>query len=323
MRELIIVVLVIGLIAAAMIAADVGDVDDRNEESVADSEELASGTTGDATTDAGGQTESATGDGSATDAGPGTAPEAAASPAGDEEGDSTTVGEPETETDTGTTEESTSGYEGSSADAGTDTEAQPATELEGEGDPETGTEGNPETDTGPEPESDGQSGPEPAAEGGDGYFHLLISDKPADISDFDSLKVTLDYARVHAWAANESNASWEIFDLNGTQVELTNLVGNRSLPVLNGTLEAGNYTKIELYLEDVEGIVNGSEVDVKVPSGKLMICMNFTVVANQTIMFVFDMHVVLKGNGGYNLTPVITESGVVGEDLEDVVIVEE
>ena len=122
-------------------------------------------------------------------------------------------------------------------------------------------------------------------------------------------------------ATNGTGSNWTILDLNGTWVELTNLIGNKSLPVLNGTLEAGNYTKIELHLTETYGLVNGTEVDVKVPSGKLMITMNFTVEANKTTMFVFDMHVVKKGNGGYNLRPVITESGVVGKDLEDVVIV--
>jgi hypothetical protein len=166
--------------------------------------------------------------------------------------------------------------------------------------------------------------PDEAAPGGN--FQLLISDAPADISDFDSLNVTLSHARVHYNGTNGSggnctNPGWEILDLNSTVVDLTQLVGNKSLPVLNATLKPGNYTKIEMYVEAVAGIVNGSQAEVKVPGWKLKICMNFTVVANQTTMFVFDMHVVKTGNGRYNIRPVITESGVVGKGLDDVVIV--
>ena len=191
----------------------------------------------------------------------------------------------------------------------------PADKPEGEDPaPVTDDETTPDTDPGiTEPE---------APAGNMGGFTLLISDKPADIADFSTLQVNLSHARVFKCnASNETDVNWTILDLNGTWVELTNLVGNKSLPVLNGTLEAGNYTKIELHLTETYGLVNGTEADVKVPSGKLMITMNFTVVANETTMFVFDMHVVKKGNGGYNLRPVISESGVVGKDLDDVVIV--
>lgn len=192
--------------------------------------------------------------------------------------------------------------------------------------PVTDDETTPET---PDPETPETSGSEtaeitePEAPGTTmGGFTLLISDKPADIADFSTLQVNLSHARVfRANNTNETESNWTILDLNGTWVELTGLVGNKSLPVLNGTLEAGNYTKIELHLTETYGLVNGTEAEVKVPSGKLMITMNFTVVANETTMFVFDMHVVKKGNGGYNLRPVISESGVVGKDLEDVVIV--
>lgn len=168
----------------------------------------------------------------------------------------------------------------------------------------------------------------PAPQDETGNFQLLISDKPADIGDFDFLKVCLSQARVHF---NNTNASgnatgnetgnWTLLDLNNTWVDLTTLVGNKSLPVLNATLAPGNYTKVEMYVCDINASVDNGTADVKVPSGKLMITMNFTVEANKTTMFVFDMHVVKKGNGGYNLRPVITESGVVGKDLEDVVIV--
>ena len=57
-----------------------------------------------------------------------------------------------------------------------------------------------------------------------------------------------------------------------------------SIGVLDGKLATGQYSKIELYVSDVEGIVGGESVPVKVPSN--------------------------------NLLPVISKSGVAGEDVD-------
>ncbi|MBV0902427.1 DUF4382 domain-containing protein [Haloarcula salina] len=104
-------------------------------------------------------------------------------------------------------------------------------------------------------------------------------------------------------------------DLGGATVDLTEVVGEKAIGVLDGELSAGRYSKIELYAASVEGIVDGEAVDVKLPSGKLQLTKPFEVVADESVSFVFDINVVKKGNGGYNLLPVISESGVAGEDV--------
>jgi len=195
-----------------------------------------------------------------------------------------------------------------------------------------------------------------------GTFRLLVSDRPADIDDFDSLDVTLDRARVfrasaeetetaaateNATAATTENATatatedaddadeaaetdeaddedeaddgeagFTVFDLDSPTVDLTQVVGEKAVGVLEGKLEPGRYSKVELYAASVEGVVDGETVDVKIPSGKLQIVKPFEVVAGETTEFVFDINVVKKGNGGYNLLPVISESGVAGEDVD-------
>ncbi|GAB3419530.1 hypothetical protein GCM10027435_21000 [Haloparvum alkalitolerans] len=106
-------------------------------------------------------------------------------------------------------------------------------------------------------------------------------------------------------------------DLDGRTVDLTEVVGDKAVSVFDGELPAGRYTKVELHVRDAEGIVDGETVGVKVPSEKLQIVKPFEVVAGESLSFVFDINVVKKGNTGeYNLLPVISESGVAGEDVD-------
>lgn len=150
-----------------------------------------------------------------------------------------------------------------------------------------------------------------------GSFELLVSDRPAVIDDFDSLTVTFSEARVFTG----ENESVETFDVQGQQVDLTQVQGAKAASLLNTTLPAGNYSGIQLMASDVTGVVNGSTVQVKLPSERLHITKPFTVTPNSTTRFVFDIQVVLRGNQranqGYILKPVISESGVVGEDVPE------
>ncbi|WP_324665933.1 DUF4382 domain-containing protein [Haloarcula sediminis] len=185
-----------------------------------------------------------------------------------------------------------------------------------------------------------------------GSFRLLISDRPADIDDFDSLDVTFDRARVHRRQSDgeadetedgtaeatatetetatatgtdaedgtddedDAEGGFTVFDLDSPTVDLTQVVGEKAIGVLDGKLETGEYSKIELYVSDVNGVVDGESVDVTVPSNKLQITKPFEITADEPIEFVFDINVVKKGNGGYNLLPVISESGVAGKDVD-------
>ncbi|NUC73135.1 DUF4382 domain-containing protein [Haloterrigena sp. SYSU A558-1] len=210
-------------------------------------------------------------------------------------------------------------------------------------------------------------------------FRLLISDRPADIGDFDRLDVSFDNARIFDGEGEESDdgetdesetdsedaetddeepsedgdddvstgdesgdesdandgesdadgdesdssddaverrRGFYWLDLEGATVDLTQVVGEKAVSVFEGGLSAGSYEKIELHVADVEGVVDGETVPVKVPSEKLQITHAFEVREDEPLEFVFDINVVKKGNGGYNLKPVISESGVAGEDVD-------
>ncbi|ELZ03001.1 hypothetical protein C482_05071 [Natrialba chahannaoensis JCM 10990] len=115
---------------------------------------------------------------------------------------------------------------------------------------------------------------------------------------------------------SERRKGFYILDLDGATVDLTEVVGDKAIGVFDGELSAGSYEKIELFVEETDGIVDGEEVDVTVPSGKLQITSSFEIRADEPVEFVFDINVVKRGpNNGYNLTPVIAKSGVNGEDV--------
>ncbi|WP_414837936.1 DUF4382 domain-containing protein [Candidatus Nanosalina sp. VS9-1] len=158
--------------------------------------------------------------------------------------------------------------------------------------------------------------------GDSGQFELLISDQQAAIGDFDYLNVEFSHANV--FAVNESNESSEdvqrISLENTSAVDLTQVQDISAESLINTSLPVGNYSKIELYSERINASVDGENVDVKIPPGKLMITKSFEIRPNSTTSFVFDIQVVLRGNEqnnqGYILRPVISESGVAGEDVE-------
>ena len=115
----------------------------------------------------------------------------------------------------------------------------------------------------------------------------------------------------------ERRRGFYVLDLEDATVDLTQVVGDRAVPVFDGELSAGRYQKVELHVADVEGVVDGDVAEVKVPSGKLQITKPFEVRAGEAVDFVFDINVVKRGReASYNLQPVISESGVAGEDVE-------
>ncbi|ELZ55902.1 MULTISPECIES: DUF4382 domain-containing protein [Halorubrum] len=110
---------------------------------------------------------------------------------------------------------------------------------------------------------------------------------------------------------------YAVVDLDGATVDLTQVIEDDAIAVFDGELPAGSYEKIELDVSDVQGIVDGNEVEVKLPSEKLQITNGFEVTPDEPVSFVFDINVVKRGpNNGYILRPVISGSGVAGRDVE-------
>lgn len=153
----------------------------------------------------------------------------------------------------------------------------------------------------------------------EGQFELLVSDQASVIDDFDYLNVEFSQARIFATENDTVNVT-QVNLSNTSAADLTQLRGASAKSLVNTSLETGNYSKIELYVENVNASVDNESVEVKVPSGKLMLTKPFEIRPNETTSFVFDIQVTLRGNEqnnqGYILRPVISESGVAGEDVE-------
>jgi len=154
---------------------------------------------------------------------------------------------------------------------------------------------------------DGDKAPEEMT----GTFVLQVTDQPSAIGDFDSLNVTVSEVMLHK-AGNDTNETgeWMVLDPSNQTFDLTKLQDGNVTTIINESIVTGEYTQVRLIVESTEGLVNGTMVDVAVPSDTLKIVKSFTITENQTVTFIFDIHVVKAGKK-YNLVPVIGKSGVV------------
>ena len=153
---------------------------------------------------------------------------------------------------------------------------------------------------------DGDKAPEEMT----GTFVLQVTDQPSAIGDFESLNVTVSEVGLHK-AGNETNETgeWMILEPSNRTFDLTKLQDGNVTTIINESIGTGKYTQVRLIVESTKGLVNETIVDVAVPSDTLKIVKPFTITENQTVTFIFDIHVVKAGKK-YNLVPVIGKSGV-------------
>lgn len=152
---------------------------------------------------------------------------------------------------------------------------------------------------------DGDKAPEEMT----GTFVLQVTDQPSAIGDFDSLNVTVLEVRLHK-AGNETNETgeWMILEPSNHTFDLTKLQDGNMTTIVNESIGTGKYTRVRLIVESTKGLVNGTMVNVTVPSETLQVVKPFTITENQTATFIFDINVVKAGKK-YNLVPVIGKSG--------------
>jgi hypothetical protein len=165
----------------------------------------------------------------------------------------------------------------------------------------------------------GSSDSSPASTGEDINFRLLISDEANAIGDFEELNVTITSIGVHQGG---ESASWTEIILDPViTVDLVELQDTNATAIWSGQLDDGEYTKVFIYVSDVEGVLNEDiegEYTVKLPGGKLHISQSFEVTGSEVTEFVYDITVVKAGESGqYIIQPQIAESGP-DKDFEEV-----
>lgn len=142
-----------------------------------------------------------------------------------------------------------------------------------------------------------------------GSVEFYVSDEKNAMGDFEHLNVTV--SKVGLKSGNESESSWTEYEVENRSIDLTELTGPNATHLDSFDANATTYQSVFVYVEDVNGTLkNGEQVNVKLPSGKLKMNQQFTVGANQSTDFVFDISVFEAGKSGkYILKPVVSESG--------------
>lgn len=151
--------------------------------------------------------------------------------------------------------------------------------------------------------------------GSAGRFALYVSDAPDAIGDFRHLNATVQ--KVTITAADGKLSSYRPV---GERFDLTQLADGNVSRVMDTELAAGNYTKIEIELANVTGVLlDGRDVPVKAPGSKVFVASPFEVATGATTHVVFDIQVIEKGNGEYQLQPNAKATGPRSKAPEKVV----
>ena len=149
---------------------------------------------------------------------------------------------------------------------------------------------------------------------GDVNFRLLISDQPNAIDDFEELWVTI--SLIGLVPADGSNAGHTeiVLDLV-LSVNLVELVDENAVAAWEGYIPEGEYSKVFLYVDSVDGLLVGSDdpINIKLPSNKLQLDHTFAIEEGddgRVTNFVYDITVIRAGNSGmYLLQPQLGQSG--------------
>ncbi|AQL42320.1 hypothetical protein BV210_06165 [Halorientalis sp. IM1011] len=149
--------------------------------------------------------------------------------------------------------------------------------------------------------------------------NFYVSDEENAIGDFEHLNVTISEI-----GFQQAEGGWSEHTVDDRTVDLTQLQGANATRLTTVQPPNGTYTKVFAHVSDVNAtLTSGEQVRVKLPSEKLQLNSEFTVGANTSTDFVFDIAVHKAGKSGkYILRPVVSQSGTdvpiesVDEELE-------
>jgi hypothetical protein len=145
-------------------------------------------------------------------------------------------------------------------------------------------------------------------------FRLLISDEPNAIDDFEELWVTISVMGLVP-ADGSSSVHTEITLDPSISVNLVELADENAVAAWEGYIPEGEYAKVFLYVDSVDGLLAGSDdaINIKLPSNKLQLDHSFAIEEGDdggVTNFVYDITVIRAGNSGmYLLQPQLGESG--------------
>jgi len=149
----------------------------------------------------------------------------------------------------------------------------------------------------------------------EGNFVFLISDDVNAIADFKSFNVTI--SKIGLLPSGDTD-QWIEFEPEVNEVDLTLVQGDKTQEIWRGNVPEGQYTKVFIYVSDVEGVLASGEANVKLPGGKLHISKPFEVTSGEVTNFIYDVTVIKAGESGkYILKPQVDQSGAINKPSKD------
>jgi hypothetical protein len=144
-----------------------------------------------------------------------------------------------------------------------------------------------------------------------GKLRIMLTDAPMDANE---VWVTISEIDVHS-----TTNGWQSLPPEVDTFDLLKLRGGQEALLEEASLSAGKYTQIRLLVTDSWLIdLQGARCEVKVPSSKVKIPVQFDIAADTTTRLVLDfdaeksVHITKKGNGKECiLRPVITGVSVI------------
>lgn len=143
----------------------------------------------------------------------------------------------------------------------------------------------------------------------DGYLKLYLTDTP---TDFDEVNIVVSEIWIHA-ASDDTLANWIMLDSTEATYDLLELRNGVLALMDSSQLPAGHYTQLRLKVTDGSNVVvNGDSFGLEIPSGYtsgIKLNHQFTIeegrIYELTLDFDAEKSIIQKGNGEYQLKPVI------------------
>lgn len=143
-----------------------------------------------------------------------------------------------------------------------------------------------------------------SSSGGDGKLNVHVTDAPGAIDEFASLDIVVSSILLKH-KGNDGAEKVDNYTPDDKTFDLTKLTNGNITTIFGGSVDNGTYTKMEFVIESASGVLKADNktVEVSTPKGSMFVNTQFTVGSGQEVDFVFDIHVVSKGNGTYSLQP--------------------
>ena len=131
---------------------------------------------------------------------------------------------------------------------------------------------------------------EPEKPGKSHNFELSIAETPSEIQGFEGIYI--DFDDIEVSKGHDEEEEWITVNEDGGEVDILYLAGGGMQELALTDLEPGQYTQIRFHINRAWVIVEGEEIELKVPSNMLKFIKPFEIVEGETTQLVadFDFH---------------------------------